>query len=96
MVFHPAWGYFAEDYGLEQIPIEIEGKAPKPATLKQVIVRAKRLGVKVVFVQPQFAVKNAATVAEAIGGKIVFADPLLPQWADNLRRVAKEFRDAAR
>jgi zinc transport system substrate-binding protein len=28
MVYHPAWGYFADTYGLEQIPIEVEGKEP--------------------------------------------------------------------
>jgi zinc transport system substrate-binding protein len=29
MVFHPAWGYFAESYGLEQAPVEAGGKEPK-------------------------------------------------------------------
>ena len=28
MVYHPAWAYFANDYGLAEIPIEIEGKEP--------------------------------------------------------------------
>ena len=28
MVFHPAWGYFADSYGLTQVPIEREGKEP--------------------------------------------------------------------
>lgn len=28
MVFHPPWGYFAETYGLTQVPIEHEGKEP--------------------------------------------------------------------
>jgi zinc transport system substrate-binding protein len=35
MVFHPAWGYFAHAYGIKQVPIEIEGKAPEPAQLKE-------------------------------------------------------------
>ena len=26
LVFHPSWGYFAQDYGLRQIAIEAEGK----------------------------------------------------------------------
>ena len=34
MVFHPSWGYFAHTYGLRQVPVEIEGKTPKPAQLK--------------------------------------------------------------
>ena len=28
MVFHPAWGYFADEYGLEKIAIEQSGKKP--------------------------------------------------------------------
>ena len=41
MVYHPAWGYFARAYGLEQIPVEIEGKEPKPADLARIIDNAK-------------------------------------------------------
>ena len=44
IVFHPSWGYFAHAYGLEQIPIEFEGKAPKPAQLIWLIDYAKKKG----------------------------------------------------
>ena len=33
MVFHPSWGYFAHTYNLKQVPVEAEGKEPKPAEL---------------------------------------------------------------
>ena len=45
MVFHPSWGYFANAYGLKQVPIEIEGKNPKPAQLKELIKHAKEDGI---------------------------------------------------
>jgi zinc transport system substrate-binding protein len=92
MVFHPAWGYFADTYGLRQVPIEIEGKSPKPAQLKRLIIYAQKRGIKVVFVQPQFSTKNAETIARAIGGEVVFADPLAYNWAENLRRQAAAFK----
>ena len=41
MVFHPAWGYFADEFGLKQIPIEIEGKEPGPKQLSKIIDLAK-------------------------------------------------------
>jgi len=91
MVFHPAWGYFADAYGLEQIPVEIEGKTPKPAELGHLIKHAKEHGIKVIFVQPQFSAKSAEVIAKEIGGKIAFADPLSPDWADNLRQMAEKF-----
>ena len=50
MVFHPSWGYLAHDYGLVQVPVEIEGKEPKPAQLKELIELARKEGIKVIFV----------------------------------------------
>jgi zinc transport system substrate-binding protein len=96
MVFHPSWGYFAHAYGLEQVPIEIEGKEPKPAELEYLILTAKQRGIKVVFVQPQFSSQTAETIARHIGGKVAFADPLAANWADNLREVAAKFGAALR
>lgn len=96
MVFHPAWGYFAHAYGLEQVPIAIEGKDPKPAQLKALIQHARQGGVRMVFVQPQFSTKKAALVAREIGGQVALADPLAEEWMANLRAVADKFQAALR
>jgi len=96
IVFHPSWGYFAGEYGLKQIPVEIEGKGPKPADLQRLIKQAKKLGVKVIFVQPQFSAASASVIAQAIGGQIAFADPLALNWSDNLRQVAAKFKAVSR
>jgi zinc transport system substrate-binding protein len=94
MVFHPAWGYFAHAYGLKQVPIEIEGKDPKPAQLKKLIQHARENDIKVVFVQPQFSTKSAELVAREIGGQVAFVDPLAEDWMANLRQVADKFQAA--
>lgn len=94
MVFHPAWGYFARAYGLEQIPIEIEGKDPKPSHLKELIEHARKKGVRVIFVQPQFSARSAELIAKEIGGEVVLADPLSQAWLANLREVAEKFQAA--
>ena len=94
LVFHPSWGYFAETYGLEQIPIEFEGKAPKPAVLQALIKAARSSDIKVVFVQPQFSTRSAETIAAAIGGKVMIADPLAADWEENLRRQAVKIKSA--
>ncbi|HUU41757.1 MAG TPA: zinc ABC transporter substrate-binding protein [Desulfatiglandales bacterium] len=96
MVFHPAWGYFAHTYGLKQVPIEIEGKDPKPAQLGELIRHAKESNIKVIFVQPQFSTKSAQQVAKEIGGQIVFANPLAENWMENLREQAEKFRTTLR
>lgn len=96
LVFHPAWGYFADAYGLEQVPIEIEGKDPKPAQLKGLIEYARNRGIKVIFVQPQFSTKSAKLVAGEIGGQVAFVDPLAEDWLANLHEVADKFEAALR
>jgi zinc transport system substrate-binding protein len=96
MVFHPSWGYFAQSYGLKQVPVEIEGKAPKPKELERLIRYAKTKKIKSIFVQPQFPTRGAKIIADAIGGQVFVADPLAEQWADNLRRVALQLTKALR
>jgi len=88
LVFHPAWGYFAADYRLEQVPIEHEGKAPGARRLAALVDQARDAGIRVVFVQPQFDRRAAEQLAKAIGGKVVVIDPLSADYIANMRRVA--------
>ena len=92
LVFHPTWGYFADHYGLKQIPIEAEGKEPGPAYLAEIIRYARNNGVRAIFVQPQFSTKTARVVAGETGARVVIADPLAEDWEKNLLVVAKKFR----
>jgi len=96
LVFHPAWGYFAADYGLRQIPIEVEGKEPKAADLARLVLFARDKDVRVVFVSPQFSRKGAAVVAGEIGAELVELDPLAPGWMENLRRAGQLLHDATK
>jgi len=93
MVFHPSWGYFARDYGLEMIPIEIEGKSPKPAQLKELIQHARENRIQVIFVQPQFSAKSAKLIAREINGQVVKADPLALNWMENMKTMASKFKE---
>lgn len=94
MVLHPAWGYFARAYGLRQMAVEHHGRAPKPAQLKRLIETAKAEGGKALFAAPQQAWKSAAAIARVMGVKLVEADPLAPNWAENLFQVAQRFAAA--
>ncbi len=89
MVFHPAWGYFTDAYGLQQIAIEVEGKEPGPRSLTRLIDSARARGVKIVFVDSRISRKHATTVAHAIGGRVVTIDPLAQDYLQNLRQVAR-------
>jgi zinc transport system substrate-binding protein len=93
-VFHPAWGYFADDYNLRQIAIEVGGQAPSDHELTAVQQKARDLRCTTVFVQPQIDQRIAQAVADAIDGRCVELDPLAEDIAANLRRAADAFREA--
>lgn len=95
-VFHPAFGYFAAAYGLTQKAVETGGKSPSPKRLATLIRQAKADGVKVIFVQPQFDTKAAATVARGIGGSVVAIDPMAKEVTTNLAAVATVVEQALR
>ncbi|HUV35366.1 MAG TPA: zinc ABC transporter substrate-binding protein [Patescibacteria group bacterium] len=88
ITYHPAWGYLARDYGLEQISIEVEGKEPTARGIEHLVTQAKRLGITAVFVSPQFNTKSAEVIAREIGGAVFPADPLAPNYIENIRAVA--------
>jgi zinc transport system substrate-binding protein len=96
MVFHPAFGYFADAYGLEQIPIEIEGKEPSARGLQSLIETARDEGIKVIFVQKQFSARSAEVVAGEIGGEVVEVDPLAREYFTGMRKLAQAFARAMR
>jgi zinc transport system substrate-binding protein len=89
LVFHPAWGYLADSYGLEQIPIELRGKEPGPQALAAQIERARAEGIRVIFVQQQFSRAAAEAMARAIDGEVVELDPLAEDLIANTRVVAQ-------
>ncbi|MDH3214113.1 MAG: zinc ABC transporter substrate-binding protein [Myxococcales bacterium] len=95
LVFHPAWGHFAEEYGLVQIAIERDGKEPDARALAERIRGARAAGVPVVFAQPHFNPASAEIVAHAIGARVEILDPLAYAWGDNLRHVADALAGAA-
>lgn len=91
LVFHPAWGYFAHEYGLVQIAAEEEGKTLTPRQLERVITLARTEGIRVVFVAPQFSTVQAAAIAKDIAGKSVTVNPLSRDYQQNLRQASEAF-----
>lgn len=93
-VFHPGFGYFADAYGLKQVSVETGGKQPSAKHLEKLIAQAKKSGVRLIFVQPQFTRQSADAVAQAIGGAVVVMDPLAEHYLDNLLDVTKKIEMA--
>ena len=84
-VYHPAFGYFLDEFGIRQAAVETGGKEPTPRLLAALVERARRERPAAVFVQAQYPVDAAETVARAVGARIVRLDPLAADWLDNIR-----------
>jgi zinc transport system substrate-binding protein len=89
MVFHPSWGYFAKQYDLEQIAIEVSGKEPKPKELMHIIEEAKEENIKALFTQPEFSDKSATIIAKELQVPVIKVSPLAKNWEEQLLKIAQ-------
>ena len=93
-VYHPAFGYFADAYGLTQVAVEAGGSEPGARRIAGLIEEAEKEKVRALFVQPQFARRSAEAIARTIGARVVPLDPLARDYAANLLSMAQRVRDA--
>lgn len=87
-VFHPAFGYFADAFGLVQRAIEFEGKSPGPRRLQQIVDEIRNSGTGAIFEQPQFKAAELQAVAKETGVEVVLLDGLAVDWGENMKHMA--------
>jgi zinc transport system substrate-binding protein len=88
-VYHPAWGYFADDYGLRQVAVEVEGQAPTDYEMTKLQQQARAEGAQALFVQPQVSGRSAEAIARALGLRLETLDPLAEDILAELRRTGE-------
>lgn len=94
IVYHPAFGYIADDYGLEMYALEEEGKEATAKHLQDMIDLAKAENIKVIFYQDEIDSSQSQAFAEEIGGKTIQLSPLAANYIDNLKNMAKTMAEA--
>ncbi|MBQ3043093.1 MAG: zinc ABC transporter substrate-binding protein [Alistipes sp.] len=87
MIYHPAYTYYARDYGIEQIAIEHDGKEPSPRQLTTLVERAKSNGIGAILLQPQYSEDKVRSIAEECGAEIVVTDPLCEDIIAEIARI---------
>jgi zinc transport system substrate-binding protein len=93
-VYHPAFGYFLDEFGIIQEAVETGGKEPTPRVLGQLIEKARAERVRVIFVQAQFPSEAARTAAGAAGAELVSLDPLAADWLSNIGAMGDALKRA--
>jgi zinc transport system substrate-binding protein len=94
MIYHPAWGYFADHYNLQQIAIEKEGKEPTAKGVQNVIRQAKNNNIKIIFVSPQFQISSAELIAKEIGGRVELISPMAKDYIKNINTFVQLLFDS--
>jgi zinc transport system substrate-binding protein len=95
-VYHPSFGYFLDEFGIRQQAVETGGKSPGPRELSRLIALAKKEQPAAIFVQAQFPVSAAKTVADAVGAELISLDPLAPDWLANIRHMGEALKATVR
>ena len=94
VVHHPAFGYFAERFGLKQVPLEIEGKEPDAVDMAKVIDFIKKNNAKAVFMQAQIPDSVIKSIAEETKVRVITLDPLAENVLENIKKTANEIKGA--
>ena len=88
VVYHPAFAYLADEFGLEMYALEEEGKEPTAQSLQEKIDLAKAEGIKYIFYQAEIDSTQAKAYAEEIGGQTMMLSPLAENYIENLKEMA--------
>lgn len=93
IIYHPALTYFANEFNLTQLTIEMDGKEPSPAQLKELIDLSRNYNARVVFVQQEFDRKNAELIAKETNCRLIRINPLAYDWAKEMIHIANALAD---
>jgi ABC-type Zn uptake system ZnuABC Zn-binding protein ZnuA len=95
LVFHPAWGHFAVEYGLEQIAVEREGNPPSEAELADLARQLRAYGARAIVVESADPHHPATSLARGLQLEAVTISPTEEKIDETLRKIAKFVVDYA-
>ena len=90
LIFHPALAYYARQFNLKQIPLELDGKEPSPRHLKEIVDLAHEQKIHAIFIQKEFDPAFAQQLSLEIEGKVVIIDPLDYNWGKQVMDITEK------
>lgn len=91
LIFHPAFGYFAQEYNLTMLGAMVSDEEPSPQRMALLVDTARQHNISVVFLEPQYDPKYMNTIASQIGGQVILVSDLDEHYLDNMKKVAIAF-----
>ncbi len=90
LVYHGAWKYFADYYGLEELAIEREGKEPGVNQIRDLVQTAKGLQLKYIYISPRQNPDPAVMLSGEINAYIDTLETLPSDYINNLEITASK------
>ena len=94
-VYHPSFGYFLDEFDIHQEAVETGGKEPGPRLLNDLVIKLNKENAAAIFIQAQFPVNAAKTLANAVNAELISLDPLAYDWLENIRLMGNALNNAA-
>ena len=88
VAFHPSWGYFCDDYDLELIALEEEGKDPSSQHYIEVLEEVELHQVGVIFIQEQVSKSMAQSFAVDACVEVVQINPLPSEYVESMNATS--------
>ncbi len=89
VIFHPGLTYYARDYGLRQIALEVDGKEPSSKQLAANIELARAEGITKILYQREFPRSMVEVAAAEIGAEPVEIDILSYDIVGNILKITE-------
>ncbi|MDE6010294.1 MAG: zinc ABC transporter substrate-binding protein [Muribaculaceae bacterium] len=93
VVMHPSLSYYARDYGMTQIPLEIDGKEATPRQLEERLHAAEESSPRALFFEEGHSARQAREIARSLG---IEAYPVRLNGSDFLQGIDNVTRALAR
>lgn len=88
LVYHPAFELFAQEFGLEELSIEVDGKEVKGRALSVLETEIKNKKLRTLFFQPQFSRTRVEGMARGFNVNLIALNPLREDWLHAFRIYA--------
>lgn len=88
IVYHPAFGYLADEYGITMHALESHGSEATAPEMAATVELAREKGIRVIFYQAESDSRQAQSFAAELGGRAVMLSPLAEGYLENLEVMA--------
>lgn len=93
IVYHPSYGYFSDDYDLEMLALEEDGKDPSIAHLQELIDFARANGINRIYHQAEIDSERVTTFKNDIDGISVKLYPLDYDYIETMLDLATKIAE---